>query len=616
MNLDLLLKNTQQETRIFYNRIIVAVTVVIFLSLLVLIRLFYLQVIQHSHFTTLAEDNRLRVLPLPPSRGLIYDRNGVILAENHPSFSLDIVPEQARGGIDALIAELSLLVPIDAHDVNRFKRQLRQFRRFDKVTLRYRLNDEELARIALERHRLPGVYISASLSRHYPMGERGVHAIGYVGRINEQEMTRIDKASYRGSTHIGKTGVERSYEEALHGKVGYQQVEADVQGRVVRVLHREAPIAGGNLHLNLDMRLQVFTEDLLVGQRASVVALDPRNGEILALVSTPMFDPNPFVNGIDVKSYNLLQHSPDRPLYNRALQGTYPPGSTIKAFVGLAGLHHGVISLNTYVGCPGFYRLPGEDHRYRDWKRTGHGMMNLHHAIEQSCDVYFYELANRLGIDNLSLFMQKFSFGQKTGIDINGEFSGLMPTRAWKRQVRKLPWYPGETLISGIGQGFSLSTPLQLAVATGILSQQGKFYRPRIGFAVDDSNSQRRELINNDLAAEISLPQEHWDAVIGGMYAVMHGARGTARTHSLGMKYEMAGKTGTAQVVGMSQEDSKTPANIPQHHQDHALFVAFAPLNNPRIAIAVLIENGGSGSKTAAPIARQVVDYYLNDLSG
>jgi penicillin-binding protein 2 len=616
MNLKLLLKNTQQETRLFHNRIIVSGLLVLLLCLVLLMRLFYLQVLEHGHFTTLAEDNRLRVLPLPPSRGLIYDRNGVILAENHPSFSLDIVPEQARMGLDNLIAELREIVPIEDHDINRFKRQLRQLRRFDKVSLRYRLTDEEVARVALERHRLPGVYISASLSRHYPMRERAAHAIGYVGRINEQEMTQIDTVSYSGSTHIGKTGVEKSYENALHGKVGYQQVEADVQGRVVRILRREAPIAGANLHLNLDIRLQVFTEDLLAGRRAAVVALDPRNGEVLALVSTPTFDPNPFVNGIDAKSYNILRNSPDRPLYNRALQGTYPPGSTIKAFVGLAGLHHGVITTKTHVGCPGFYRLPGEEHRYRDWKRTGHGVMNLHHAIEQSCDVFFYEVANRLGIDNMSLFMTQFGFGGRTGIDISGEFSGLMPTRAWKREVRKLPWYPGETLISGIGQGFSLTTPLQLAVSTGVLSQYGKYYKPRIAFALENSDSQRRELVENGLVSEIQLPLEHWQAAIDGMHAVMHGPRGTARGHNVGLTYEIAGKTGTAQVVGMSQDDKKSPDNLPEHHQDHALFVAFAPLDNPRIAIAVIVENGGGGSKTAAPIARQVLDYYLLDLAG
>jgi penicillin-binding protein 2 len=617
MNPDLLLKNAYQETQLFRRRIVIAAFIVISFCAILVARLVYLQIIMHEHFTTLSEDNRLQVQPIAPARGLIYDRNGVILAENQPTFSLDIVPEQVVGDLDDLLAELQRIVPISDYDLTRFHKQRRQKRRFDKIPLRFHLNDEEVAKLAVQHHRLPGMYISANLSRYYPLRERGVHVLGYVGRINEKELERIDPVNYRASTHIGKVGIEKSYEDVLHGSVGHQQIETNVQGRIVRVIKKEPPVQGNNVYLNIDIRLQIFAEELLQDRRAALVALDPRSAEVLAMVSTPTYDPNAFVNGIDVKSYHALRDSPDRPLFNRILRGRYPPGSTIKAMVGLAGLHHGVITTDSKVFCPGFYQLPGRSHKYRDWKRQGHGLMNLHRAVEESCDVYFYELANRLNIDRMSHFLKKFSFGRLTGIDIDGEMTGLMPTSEWKRKALNTPWYPGETLISGIGQGFSLATPLQLAVATAALAQRGHLNSPRVAFAVQNNEKNKRDVVNAPTLINIELPQTYWDIAINAMHAVVHGSRGTARRQSADISYQMAGKSGTAQVIAMAQdEEAPDDEDVPEHHQDHALFIAFAPLENPRIAVAVIVENGGSGSRTAAPIVRQVIDYYLLELSG
>lgn len=612
MRTELLLKDAYQESALFSRRIVVALLFVTLSSGFLMSRLAYLQISQHTHYTTLSENNRLRVLPIPPVRGLIYDRNGVILAENRPTFSLEIIPEQAKRPLPELIAQLRRHIQISEYEEERFFRTLKQKYRFHRVPLRYQLSDREVARIAVMRHRFPGVHINAALSRYYPLGEYTAHTVGYVGRISETDLDRIDPINYSGTRHIGKTGIEKSYEDVLHGTVGHQQVEADVQGRVVRVIERKPPVAGKNLYLHLDIRLQRFVEDLLKDHRASLVAVDPLTGGVLALVSTPSFDPNLFVNGIEHETYRALSTSPDRPLFNRALQGQYPPGSTIKPFVGLAGLVSNSIAASNHVYCPGWYRLPGKEHRYRDWKRSGHGPMDLHHAIEQSCDVFFYELASRLGIDRMSGFLKSFAFGRKTGIDLDSELPGLMPTSTWKRRVRGVAWYPGETLISGIGQGFSLATPLQLAVATAALSRRGQMSSPRLGSFIDDDT--RQEVVKAPPLTRVSLLHpEYWDVVIGAMDAVVHGPRGTARAQNVGISYRMAGKTGTAQVVRLRSDDQKNE-DLPERHQDHALFIAFAPVEEARIALGVIVENGGSGGRTAAPIARQVIDYYLNDL--
>ncbi len=605
------LKNVVQETNVFNLRIILAWIAMLLGLILIVLRLINLQVIEHERYTTLSESNHLKIRPLPPTRGLIYDRNGVLLAENRVSYSLSIIPEQVDN-IDELIGRLKELILIEDTDINHFKRLLQQRRGFDSIPLRLRLTEDEVARLSVESHRLPHVEITSNLSRYYPLGPTAVHAIGYVGRINEQELAVIDQHNYMGSHYIGKVGVEKFYEKELHGKVGFQQVETNVQGRLLRVLERTPPIPGKNLYLNIDVTLQRFVENLIKDERASIVAIEPDSGGVLALASMPYYDPNLFVNGIDAQKYRELRDSPDRPLFNRAIRGQYPPGSTVKAFVGLAGLEYGVRAEHSSTWCRGWYSLKGQSHRYRDWKKSGHGAMNLHHAIEQSCDVYFYALANDLGIDRLHAFMSRFGFGKKTGIDVSGELPGLMPSRDWKRRARNKLWYSGETLIAGIGQGFTLSTPLQLAVATATLSKRGQFRQPRVVFAVDETHLDELSTVTPTKQVNVTLKDEHyWDIAIAGMEAVVHSRRGTAQKVGLRSPYHFAGKTGTAQVVGIKQDEHYNAKKLPKKFHDHAWFIAFAPIDNPKIAVSVIVENGGGGSKTAAPLAKKVMDFYL-----
>jgi len=606
-----ILKDAISEHKLFNQRIIIAWLMMMIALLTIVIRLFFLQVVNHERYTTLSENNRLKILPLPPTRGLIYDRNGVLLAENRVSYSLEIIPEQVKD-IETTLTALSQIVSIDNNDINHFKKQIRQKRRFDAVPLRFRLSEDEVARFSVRRHLFPGINIVSNLSRYYPLGPSGVHVIGYVGRINEQELEIIDKSNYSGSNYIGKTGVEKFYEQELHGKVGFQQVETNVQGRVLRVLERTPPVTGKNLYLNIDMGLQTFIEYIVSEHRAAVVAIEPKSGGVLALVSMPHYDPNLFVNGIDAKTYRQLRDSPDRPLFNRAIRGQYPPGSTVKSFVGLAGLEYGERTPQSRTWCRGWFSLKGQTHRYRDWKKSGHGAMNFHSAVEQSCDVYFYSLANDLGIERLHAFMNRFGFGHKTGIDISGELGGLMPSREWKRHARGKPWYAGETLIVGIGQGFTLATPLQLAVATATLSIQGQFRQPRVVFAVEDTSTHEMRTIASSQQTQIVLKDAHyWDAAINAMEAVVHGHRGTARKVGYRSPYRFAGKTGTAQVIGIKQDERYNARKLAKKFHDHALFIAFAPLEAPKIAVAVIVENGGGGSSTAAPIAKKILDYYL-----
>jgi len=606
-----ILKDVVRENQLFFTRVIIGWLVMLALFGLLMARLVYLQVVNHDRYTTLSESNRLKVLPLSPTRGLIYDRNGVLLATNRPSYTLELIPEKIPD-IPELLAELGEIIKLTPEDVDQFQRQMRRQRRFEPVPLRFRLNFEEVARFSVQRHRFPGVSIKSHLTRYYPLGNSGVHVVGYVGRINEQELQVIDRSNYRGSNYIGKIGVEKAYEAELHGQVGYQEVETNVRSRILRVLERKMPVPGKNLYLNIDMSLQRFIERLVEGERAAVVAVEPQTGGVLALVSNPTYDPNLFVNGIDVKSYNALRNSPDRPLYNRAIRGQYPPGSTVKPFIGLAGLEYRLRNEQSTTWCPGWYRLKGRQHRYRDWKRSGHGHMNFHHAVAQSCDVYFYDLANDLGIDRLHSFMTRFSFGKRTGIDLVGESPGLMPSRDWKRRARQKPWYPGETLIVGIGQGFMLSTPLQVAVATATLATKGQFKPPRVVFAVEDPSILESRVVAFPPQTNVQLRYPgYWNAAIASMEEVVHGRRGTARKIGKDAEYVIAGKTGTAQVIKIKQDERYDASKLAKRFQDHAWFMAFAPLENPRIALAIIVENGGGGSATAAPIARKIMDYYL-----
>ncbi len=605
-----ILKDVAQENKVFNFRVILGWLGIILALSFVVMRLFFLQVTNHEQYTTLSENNRLKILPLTPSRGFIYDRNGVLLAENRASYRLEITPEKVED-MDATLKALSEFIRLTDEDISRFKNQLKRARRFHPVPLRYYLNEDEVARFAVQRHRFDGVDVSSDLSRRYPLGSVGAHIVGYVGRINEQELTTIDRSNYTDSEYIGKLGIEKAYETALHGKVGFQHVETNVQGRILRVLERTAPVPGRNLYLNVDFALQAYTEDLIKNERAAVVAIEPATGSVITLASMPSFDPNLFVGGIDSATYKILRDSPDRPLYNRALRGVYPPGSTVKPFVALAGLEYGIRTEGSQTWCPGWYTLSGQAHRYRDWKRTGHGYVNLVRSIEQSCDVYYYDLAHDLGIDRLYTFMTRFGFGKKTDIDLTGELSGLMPSKEWKTRVRKTLWYPGETLITGIGQGYMLSTPLQLAVATAALSMRGQLRQPRVGFALDDPATHESEVIRSPLQAMIALKDEKfWDASIRGMEAVVS-AHGTARKVGFRSPYRFAGKTGTAQVFGIKQDARYDARKIDKKLHDHAWFIAFAPLDDPKIAVAVIVENGGSGSGVAAPIAKKVMDYYL-----
>lgn len=605
------LKDHLRETQLFSSRVIAAVVFIILVIMVLISRMIFLQVLSHEHFTTLSQNNRVSILPIPPTRGLIYDYNGVVMAQNIPSFTLELIPEKIKD-FDAVVAKLREIIEITDEDVSRYEKLRRRTSRFKPVPLRHRLTEEEVARFSVRRHLFDGVDIQSRLLRQYPLGSLGVHAIGYVGRINEDEMDKLDQAEYNGTTHIGKSGVEKFYEESLHGKVGYRKVETNAQGRVIRVLEEQDPIPGKHLYLNFDSKVQEVAEKALGNNRGAVVAINTKTGGIIALASMPAFDPNPFVNGIDSASYAALATNKDQPLFNRAIKGRYPPGSTIKPFIGLAGLEYDIIHGGTSVPCPGYYMLKNDDRRYRDWKKEGHGHeVTLRDAIRESCDVFFYDLALNLGIDRIHAYMQQFGFGQPTGVDIYGEAAGLLPSREWKRRVKHEPWYPGETLITGIGQGFNLASPLQLATATSVLANYGLHLEPRFGYALEDAGTGEREYIDTEFSGVVPIvKKENWDYTITSMERVVQSNRGTAK-RIRSDKYHIAGKTGTAQVFGIKQDEEYVKEDIDIRLRDHALFVAFAPVENPQIAVSVIVENGGGGGSTAAPIARAVLDAFL-----
>lgn len=607
------LKDQGHEARLIARRVYFSAVIILLLVIMIISRVFYLTVLQHEHYTTLSKSNRVKITPIPPIRGLIYSRDGVILAENKPTFSLEVIPEQIDD-VDKIIDQLKEIISIEDADIDRFNKSLKKKRRFENVPLRLNLNKEEVALFAVNRHRFPGVDVVAGLNRYYPMRDELVHAIGYVARIDEDDVKQLDESNYSGTTHIGKLGVEKAYESLLHGEVGYQQVEVNAQGRVIRVLDRTSPKPGENLHLTIDLSLQRIAIASLENKRGAIVAVDPRNGDILTFVSSPGYDPNKFVNGIDSKSYKALLSSKDKPLINRVIQGTYPPGSTIKPFLGLVGLNNGVRDMRVESWCPGWFSLKGHKHRYRDWKKQGHGYTNLHKAIMQSCDVYFYTLAHELGINRIFEGLSQFGFGQLTGVDIGGEKKGLLPSRKWKWEALGQAWYPGETLIMGIGQGYALSTPMQLAKATASLANKGKIIRPRLVFGTSNSITNEVDALPSIVEDKIILSNNtYWDDIIHSMKEAVHGVGGTAWRSGLNAKYKFAGKTGTAQVIGIAQDKEYKKEMIAEEFQDHALFIAFAPVESPRIAIAIIVENGGGGSKIAAPIARKMFDHFMNN---
>jgi penicillin-binding protein 2 len=609
----LTIKDHFRETVLFQRRILVSAIFGILLLLGLIGRLFWLQVISHAHYTALSEDNRVSIVPIAPTRGLIYDRNGVLLAQNVPSRTLELVPEHIPD-LKATLKELSSLIHISDDEIDRFNDLRKKKRRFEGIPLRFRLSDSEAARIAVHLDQLPGVEITAELMRHYPQGKLASHAIGYVARINEEELATLDASRYAATKYIGKVGVERSYEDELHGEVGYQRVETNAAGRIVDVLERTLPTPGKNLYLTLDARVQMVAEEAFGDNDGALVAIDPNSGEVIAFVSMPTYDPNLFVTGIDSKTYDALNKSPDRPLFNRALQGQYPPGSTIKPFMGLAGLEYKLINPDNKINCPGYYQLKGDEHKYRDWKKGGHGETDLTKAIVQSCDVYFYDLAQTLKIDRIQDFLGRFGVGHLTGIDIRGEENGILPGKDWKRRVHHLPWFPGETLITGIGQGFTLVTPLQLAEMTAELGSRGEHYTPHIVRGIVEPGDNKLVIHQAAPTKIIQMDDpQNWQTIIHAMTQVVFGQHGTARSISQGLKYQIAGKTGTAQVFGIKQDEEGEDdlSAIPKKLRDHALFIAFAPADAPKIAVAVVVEHGGHGGSIAAPIARKVMDAYL-----
>ncbi|MFO7705139.1 MAG: penicillin-binding protein 2 [Halopseudomonas sp.] len=601
------LKDHSNDARIVQGRVVLAAVIVLGLVAVLVARLYYLQVIQYQHHTTLSENNRVHVQPVPPSRGRIYDRNGVVLAENRPSFSLSITRERVPD-VQEHFTLLRVLLDLSAEDVELAERRLTQARRpFEAVPVMFGLTEEQIAQVAINQYRLPGVEVQASFVRHYPLDEHFAHAVGYVGRINEQEMGRIDQVAYAGTHYIGKTGIERFYEDLLHGTVGYEEVETNARGRVLRVLKRVDPLPGKDLTLHLDSRLQAVAEQALGNRRGAIIAIEPETGGVLAFVSQPGFDPNLFVTGISHTDYGALRDSLDQPLFNRVLRGLYPPGSTIKQMVALAGLDSGVTTRTSRVYDPGFYQLPNHSHRYRNWNRQGDGWVDMRLAIARSNDTYFYDLAHKLGIDRMHEFMSRFGLGTRVSLDLFEESAGLMPSREWKRSARRQPWYPGETLITGIGQGYMLTSPLQLAQSIALVANRGVWKRPRL--LLHSEGTPPEEV---DTPDDIKLKNDDdWDFITAALEDVMHGARGTSRAAALNAPYRMAGKTGTAQVVAIAQGARYDSAALRERHRDHALFVGFAPVENPRIAVAVMVENGESGGRVAAPVARALFDAWL-----
>lgn len=609
-------KDTAAERRLFQRRTLVMLFLVITLLGTLIARMYQLQVVEHDIYTTLSDKNRVQVQSVAPPRGLVYDRNDVLLAENRPVFSVTLVPERV-GDMEQTLAKLEGMLSISEEDMERFSRRLLEPRRpFQELPLRYDLNEQEIARLAVHRHELPGVEVSAELVRYYPHSELTAHALGYVGRINRQELQRIDPVNYAGTNYIGKSGVERFYEKLLHGRVGYQHVETNARGRTLRVLERENPVPGEDIRLHMDLRLQRLAHELLDGRRGAIIAVEPSTGGLLALASVPGFDANLFVTGIGVEAYRELSTSIDKPLFNRALRGQYPPGSTLKPMLAVAALDSGAVTRDKTIWDPGYFRLTPGGRPWRDWKRGGHGWVDLTAAVAESCDIYFYEAAVAMGVDTMHKYLSEFGFGEDATLDVAGALSGLLPSRDWKRAVHNEPWYPGDSVNLGIGQGYMLATPLQLATATSVIANRGNWAEPRLLKDIKGDRSIDEVLpTGTHQSIELQNPDD-WEFVVDTMAEVMHGSKGTARGAARGAPYRMAGKTGTAQVFSLAEDEEYDEEEIRERLRDHALFVGFAPVDDPQIAVAVIVENGGSGSGTAAPVARSLFDAWLLGFPG
>lgn len=607
------LNDIDRDLHSFRWRLAALVILVLVCFFLLFIRFFWLQVIRHDNFAAQAEENRISVVPIVPNRGIIMDRNGVLLARNYSAYTLEITPSKIKGKLNDVIDELAKVVTIEPRDRKRFKKLHEESKRFESIMIRSRLTDEEVARFTVQRYRFPGVDIQTRLFRQYPMGSVASHVIGYIGRMSQKDvdnLTEEDEANYRGTSYVGKEGIEKSHERELHGMTGYEEMEVSAGGRAIRTLSSSAPIPGNNLYLSIDIELQKVIEEAFGDRRGALVAIQPETGEILAYVSTPTFDPNLFVEGIDRQSWNELNNSPDHPLINRPLRGAYPPGSTYKPFMALAALELGKRTPEAGISDPGYFYFG--NHRFRDDKVGGHGFVDMYKSIVHSCDTYYYVLANEMGVDTIHNFMRRFGFGELTGIDLAHERKGLLPSTEWKRTAFKTPeqqkWYAGETISLGIGQGYNSFTPLQLAYATAMLANNGKTKRPHLVHAVENSVTREKVPVAAE-TREVPLRQENIDVIKRAMVGVTK--EGTSARIFAGAGYESAGKTGTAQVIGMKQNEKYVASNIAERHRDHALYIAFAPADKPTIALALIVENGGFGASAAAPIARKALDYYL-----
>lgn len=611
------MKDVLHESRLFRARTIVGFLAIAACTLVLVGRFAYLQIVHHDEFITQSENNRVKLRALAPNRGLIFDRNGTLLADNRPAYRLELVPEQVSD-LDETLNRLSDLLGLTAEELKRFDELRKARRHFQGVAIKFRMTESEVARFAVNRHQFPGVDVVPYLTRSYPFGADLGHVLGYVGRIDARDLERLDATRYSATSHVGKTGIERFYEDLLHGEVGYERIETNAEGRILGVLERTPPQPGRDLYLTLDIRLQQAATKALGNYAGAIVAMHPKSGEVLAMVSLPDYDPNPFVNGVTQKHYQALLDSKRRPLFNRALQGGYVPGSTLKPYIGLAGLELDVVSRDYEMNSIGFYKLPGQSREYRDWKRGGHGLVDMEQAIAQSVNSYFYELAVELGIQRIHDYLQQFGFGDPTGLDLYGEARGVLPSPAWKSGTHGQPWYPGETVISGIGQGFFVTTPLQLTQASAILAMRGQRVTPHLRLKQTLQDQPGYQWYEH--TDEPPVPQRelaNWETIVDGMVGVLHGEHGTARAIvTEPLPYEIASKTGTAQVFGRGDSDEEyDPEELEEDLRHHAVFIAFAPAIDPELVVTVIVEHGGGGAGVAAPIGMEVIQTYLGDIA-
>ncbi|MGC6405300.1 penicillin-binding protein 2 [Bisgaard Taxon 45] len=608
-----LIRDKKSERNLFARRALVSFLFVLVLTAILVTNLYHLQIVNYDSYQTRSNGNRIKLLPLPPTRGLIYDRYGQLLAENLTFFGLYIVPEKVEN-LDRTFEELKAIVGLTEEDIDRFKKERRRASRYTPILLKPHLTEEQIARFSVNQYRFTSLEVKPYFKRHYLYGEPLTHILGYVAKINDKDVERLKKegkfTNYAGTHDMGKLGIERYYEAQLHGSTGFEEVEVNNRGKVIRKLREQPAIAGKSIHLTIDLALQRYITDLLSGQKGAVVVLDPKDNSILAMVSTPSYDNNLFVDGISSADYKRLLNDPNRPLYSRVTQGAYPPASTVKPFIGVAALHENVITQTMTIFDPGYWVLPNTTKRFRDWKKTGHGQTDLNKAIVESSDTYFYQTAYNMGIDRLSDWMKRFGFGVPTGIDIQEETAGIMPSREWKQKRHKRPWVQGDTISVGIGQGYWIATPLQVAKATSILINEGKVHTPHLMKSVEGSTVEPYQ--DPLLYEDISEPKKaYWDAAKRGMYNVVNAANGTGRKAFLGSSYRVAGKSGTAQVFSLKENQTYDASGLKKELHDHAWFTAYAPYDDPKMVVSIILENAGGGSSVAAPIVRQIMDYYL-----